>query len=183
MNSYLASIKKQMEYYRSLGDKTFGQLNDAQLFWQPDNESNSIAMIVKHMHGNMLSRWTDFLEADGEKEWRKRDQEFDNDIPNREVLITQWDAGWKCLMDALNNLTEADLEREIFIRNMGHTVIEAINRQLTHYSYHVGQIVFIGKWVQKENWDSLSIPKGQSKVYNQEKFAKPKRKEHFTDDL
>lgn len=183
MNSYLDSIKKQMTYYRSLGDKTFDQLDDPQLFWQTDDANNSIAMMVKHMHGNMMSRWTDFLHSDGEKEWRQRDAEFDNDIPDRATLLAKWNAGWDCLFSALDALTDADLEREIYIRNMGHTVTEAINRQLAHYAYHVGQIVFLGKMIKKDSWQSLSIAKGQSKAYNQEKFSKPKRKEHFTDDL
>ncbi len=179
----LNSIRKQFEYYKSLGEKTFEQIPEDMLFWQINEESNSIATIVKHLNGNMLSRWTDFLTSDGEKEWRKRDQEFDNDIKTKTELLAKWNEGWQCLFDALNPLTDADLDREIFIRNMGHTVSEAIDRQLAHYPYHVGQIVFIGKIVQNEEWQSLSIPKGKSKDYNKEKFSKPKRKEHFTDDL
>jgi hypothetical protein len=183
MKHYFSSCIKQFEYYKELGEKTFAQLPDDKLFLNPSAKSNSIATIVKHMHGNMLSRWTDFLTSDGEKEWRKRDEEFENDIATREQLITKWNEGWSCLFDALNPLTEADLDKEIFIRNMGHSVTEAINRQLAHYSYHVGQIVFIGKMFADESWTSLSIPKGGSKEYNNEKFSKPKRREHFTDDL
>ena len=183
MESYLESIKKQFSYYRSLGEKTFDQVSDESLFWQPNEESNSISMIVKHLHGNMLSRWTDFLNSDGEKEWRQRDQEFDNDIKDREELIQQWNEGWNCLFEAINPLRADQLEDIIYIRNMGHTVLEAINRQLAHYSYHVGQIVFLGKLIQDGDWQSLSIPKGGSKAYNQQKFEKPKRREHFTDDL
>ena len=183
MESYLESIKKQFEYYKMLGEKTFEQVSDDKLFWQNNEESNSIAMIVKHLHGNMLSRWTDFLTTDGEKEWRKRDEEFENDIKTRATLLEKWGEGWNSLFNAINPLTEGDLEKVIYIRNMGHTVCEAINRQLAHYSYHVGQLVFIGKMIQDEEWKSLSIPKGKSKAYNQEKFSKGKRKEHFTDDL
>lgn len=183
MESYLTSVIKQFDYYKSLGEKTIEQLTDEQLFWLYNNESNNIATIVKHLSGNMLSRWTDFLTSDGEKEWRQRDQEFINDIHSREELVLTWNKGWKCLLDTLNSLQPEDLNTEIYIRNMGHTVIEAINRQLAHYSYHIGQIVFLGKMLQNEQWESLSIPKGKSKNYNQEKFAKPKRKEHFTDDL
>lgn len=183
MDSYLESIRKQFTYYKLLGEKTFTQLPEEKLFWQLNEESNSIAMLVKHLHGNMLSRWTDFLTTDGEKEWRKRDEEFDNDIQTKEDLLNIWNEGWSCLFTALNPLTEKDLETEVFIRNMGHTVIEAIHRQLAHYTYHIGQIVYIGKAVQKEHWKSLSIPKGASKAYNADKFSKPKRKEHFTDDL
>ena len=183
MNSYLESVKKQFEYYKMLGEKTFEQIPEEKLFWQLNEETNSIAMIVKHLNGNMLSRWTDFLSSDGEKEWRKRDEEFDNDIKTKKELLLKWNEGWECLFSAINPLSDKDLEQEIYIRNMGHSVVEAINRQLAHYSYHTGQIVFIGKMVQNEKWDSLSIPRGKSKAYNEEKFSKPKRKEHFTDDL
>ena len=183
MNDYLESVKKQFVYYKMLGEKTFDQIPEEKLFWQINEESNSIAMIVKHLNGNMLSRWTDFLTSDGEKEWRKRDAEFDNDIKSKTELIEKWNAGWKCLFDAINPLSSNELNQVIYIRNMGHSISEAINRQLAHYPYHIGQIVFIGKVVQNEKWNSLSIPKGKSKEYNHEKFSKPKRKEHFTDDL
>lgn len=182
-NDYLESVKKQFAYYQSLGDKTFDQLTDEQLFWSFNEESNSVAAIVKHLWGNMLSRWTDFLTADGEKDWRNRDAEFDNDIPNRKELLIKWKEGWNCLFDAINPLTADDLEREIYIRNQGHTVVEAINRQLAHYAYHVGQIVFIGKMASDNNWTSLSIPKGKSNAFNAEKFSKPKHKAHFTDEF
>jgi len=183
MESYLTSIIKQFEYYQSLGNKTFDQVSDEALFWQPNAESNSMAMVVKHVHGNMLSRWTDFLTSDGEKEWRQRDAEFDNDLKDRDDLLAKWKEGWNCVFDALKPLIEKDLESIIYIRNMGHTVTEAINRQLAHYAYHVGQIVFLGKLIQDENWQSLSIPRGESKAYNKEKFSQPKARKHFTDDL
>lgn len=183
MESYLESVLKQFQYYKALGDKTFEQLEDEQLFWQANAASNSIAIIVNHIAGNMLSRWTNFLEEDGEKSWRNRDQEFEDVIRTKKELLARWEEGWQCLFAAIEPLTQKDLEREIYIRNMGHTVTEAINRQLAHYPYHIGQIVFIGKLVTGENWKALSIPKGQSKAYNAEKFSKPKRKEHFTDDL
>jgi Protein of unknown function (DUF1572) len=180
---FLPSTKKQFEYYKLLGEKTIAQVPDEKLFWQYNDDSNSIATIVKHLWGNMLSRWTDFLTADGEKEWRKRDEEFENDINTRKELMKKWDEGWACLFHALNSLGEENLSKEIFIRNMGHTVMDAINRQLAHYAYHVGQIVFIGKMVCGKNWTSLSIPKGNSKSYNAEKFSEPKRNEHFTDEI
>lgn len=182
ITGYLESVKKQFEYYKMLGDKTFAQVSDEQLFQQYNEESNSIAIIVKHIWGNMLSRWTDFLTTDGEKEWRNRDTEFENDITNREELITKWEAGWKCLFQALNALQEDDLSKIIYIRNQGHTVMEAINRQLAHYPYHVGQIVFIGKMWSNQKWNSLSIPKGHSKEYNSEKFSQEKVRKHFTDE-
>lgn len=183
MKSYLESILKQFEYYKSLGDKTFNQLTDEQLFWQPNGESNSVGILVNHIAGNMLSRWTNFMTEDGEKEWRNRDQEFESVLNTRAELLKKWEEGWTCLFHALQPLKENDLEKIVYIRNMGHTVVEAINRQLPHYAYHIGQIVYLGTLAQKENWKSLSIPKGNSKAYNAEKFAKPKRKEHFTDDL
>lgn len=181
MNGYLTGVIKQFEYYRLLGEKTFLQLNDDALFKQCNNESNSIAVIVNHLSGNMLSRWTDFLTSDGEKPWRKRDNEFEDEIKTRSDLIEYWDKGWKCVLDTLNSLTESDLEKTIYIRNQGHTVTDAINRQLAHYAYHIGQIVYIGK-MYSNKWDSLSIPKGKSNDFNTEKFAKPKHNEHFTDD-
>lgn len=183
MEDYLSSIQKQFKYYQSLGEKTFDQLSDEELFWKYDEESNSIAMLVKHIAGNMLSRWTDFLTSDGEKEWRNRDAEFTDDIKTRADMLALWNKGWECLFNAIDPLTEEDLGEIIYIRNMGHTVTEAINRQLAHYPYHIGQIVFIGKMAKSNEWGSLSIPKGGSKAYNSEKFEKPKRKEHFTDDL
>jgi len=179
---YLEGVKKQFEYYKSLGDKTFVQLSDEQLFWQYNEESNSIAIIIKHLWGNMLSRWTDFLNSDGEKEWRKRDEEFEADIKNREELLQKWEEGWACLFTAINPLTNEDLNQEVYIRNQGHSVVEAINRQLAHYPYHIGQIVFIGK-MAASNWQSLSIPKGGSKAFNADKFSKEKGKQHFTHEF
>ena len=181
--NYLESVIKQFEYYKMLGEKTFEQLTDEQLFWQYNEESNSIAVVVKHLWGNMLSRWTDFLNTDGEKEWRDRDAEFENDITSRNEFLEKWDQGWSCLLNALKALTENDLGKEIFIRNQGHTVLEAINRQLAHYPYHVGQIVFIGKMLCDDRWKSLSIPKGNSKQFNADKFSQEKHRQHFTDEF
>lgn len=181
-NDFLNSAKKQFEYYKILGEKTFLQLTDEQLFIQLNEESNSIATIVKHLWGNMLSRWTDFLTTDGEKAWRNRETEFENDIKNRAELLAKWNEGWTCFFNTLNSLTETDLSKIIYIRNQGHTVLEAINRQLAHYPYHVGQIVFIGKMLCNNTWTSLSIPKGNSKAYNEHKFAQSKHKQHFTDE-
>jgi hypothetical protein len=182
-NDYLESIRKQFEYYKMLGDKTFAQVTDEQLFWQYNEDSNSIAMIVKHLWGNMLSRWTDFLTTDGEKEWRQRDAEFENDIQTRDEMLSKWNEGWECLFNAINTLGEKDLTTIIYIRNQGHTVTEAINRQLAHYPYHVGQIVFIGKMLAGNSWSSLSIPRGNSQSYNADKFSRPKEKGHFTDEF
>lgn len=180
-NNYLISARKQFEYYKSLGEKAMQQLSAEQLFWQYNEESNSIATIVKHLSGNMISRWTDFLTTDGEKPDRNRDAEFENDLPTREAVLECWDAGWRCLFSALEPLEEEDLEKVIYIRNQGHTVLEAINRQLAHYPYHVGQMVYVAKMVAAR-WESLSIPKNQSAEYNAEKFAKDKSRIHFTDE-
>lgn len=178
--NYLESVSKQFQYYKMLGDKTFEQVEDEFLFWCYNEESNSIAMIVKHLWGNMLSRWTDFLTSDGEKEWRNRDAEFENDISTKAELLEKWNNGWLVLFDTLKTLNESDLEKIIYIRNQGHTVMEAVNRQLAHYPYHVGQIVFIAKMYSKE-WKSLSIPKEKSNQFNAEKFDTPKQITHFTD--
>ena len=180
---YLTSVKKEFEYYKLLGENTFSQLNDENLFNKVNNESNSISSIVKHLWGNMVSRWTDFLTTDGEKEWRKREEEFDNDIKTREELLKIWEKGWSCLFNSLNSITDDELSKVIYIRNQGHTILEGINRQLSHYPYHIGQIVYIGKMLCDNSWVSLSIPKGSSNEYNQEKFSKPKSNQHFTDEI
>ncbi|MEO7768756.1 MAG: DUF1572 domain-containing protein [Ferruginibacter sp.] len=179
-NNYIDSVKKQFSYYKMLGEKAMAQLPEEKLYWHYNGESNSIAVIVKHLWGNMLSRWTDFLATDGEKEWRNRNAEFYNDLQTREDLLAKWEQGWKCLFDAIDPLNSDDLGKEIFIRNMGHSVMEAINRQLAHYSYHVGQIVYIAKMACDHNWNSLSIPRGNSNEYNKVKFALPQHTEHFT---
>lgn len=171
------------EYYKSLGEKTFAQLTDEQLFYQPNGESNSIGILVKHLWGNMLSRWTNFLTEDGEKEWRERDAEFEPTINTRTEMLEKWEAGWACLFNALKDLMENDLDKEVFIRNQGHSINEAIQRQLAHYAYHTGQIVYLGKIAQHENWQSLSIPKGDSKAFNEAKFKAEKHTEHFSEEF
>ncbi|WP_428743023.1 DUF1572 family protein [Tenacibaculum sp.] len=181
--SYHSSIQRQFEYYKSLGDKTFAQISEEHFFWQVNEESNSIAIIAKHIAGNMLSRWTNFLTEDGEKSWRNRDGEFVNSFTTKEEVIAYWEQGWDCLFTAINPLTEDDLEKIVYIRNQGHSVVEAINRQLCHYSYHIGQLVFLGKMMQNENWKSLSIPRNASKNFNAEKFSEEKERKHFTEDL
>lgn len=158
--------------YKSLGEKAMAQVGDEQLNWQANADTNSIAMIVKHMWGNMLSRWTDFLTTDGEKPWRQRDAEFENDMPTRVATMQRWEEGWQCLFNALDSITDEDLERIVYIRNDGDTVLSAIHRQVSHYSYHVGQIVFAAKMLSGEGWGSLSIPRNQSADYNSEKFSR-----------
>lgn len=181
--TYLDSAVKQFEYYKLLGDKTIAQVPDEGLFWQYNSESNSIATIVKHLWGNMLSRWTNFLTSDGEKAWRNREAEFENDIQSRQELLRLWEEGWGCLFTALRPLIEADLDRIIYIRNQGHTVLEAIDRQLAHYPYHVGQMVFLGKMICAGQWQSLSIPRGASDSFNAARFGGEKKRAHFTDEL
>lgn len=180
--SYLESVKKQFLYYKMLGEKAIDQLEPHQLFVSVNEDTNSIATIIKHISGNMLSRWTDFLTSDGEKEWRNRDAEFENDLPSKDEVLVVWNKGWDCFLDALNSLKPEQLSDIIYIRNEGHTVIEAINRQLAHYPYHVGQIVFYAKQLKSGAWDSLSIPRNKSGNYNAEKFAKEKEIKNFTDD-
>lgn len=180
-SSYLNSAIKQFEYYKSLGDKTFEQLNEKNIHWQFNEESNSIVIIVKHIVGNMLSRWTNFRTEDGEKEWRHRDTEFKN--PYKTEMLDAWEKGWKCLFEAITPLEENDLLEIIYIRNQGHTIVEAINRQLCHYSYHVGQIVSTAKMIKSEDWETLSIAKNKSSNYNQDKFSKEKSRKYFTDDV
>lgn len=183
VSEYLLSSRKQFEFYKSLGEKTFEQLTEKELFWSFNEESNSIAVIVNHLWGNMKSRWTDFLNADGEKKWRNRDLEFESVIKSKDELNAKWEEGWGCLFKAIESLNERNFETKIHIRNQEHTVIQAVNRQLTHYSSHIGQIIFIGKMLKGNEWQSLSIPKGESKKYNAEKLSKGKHKGHFTDDF
>jgi hypothetical protein len=204
---YLKSAKQQFLYYKQLGDKTMDQLNDEQLFWQYKDASNSIAIMVKHLWGNMMSRWTDFLTTDGEKDFRQRDEEFELRVGpslqgvdtanaegvdtdnaegvnehSRAVITEKWEQGWACLFTALDSINEDNFDTTIYIRNQGHSIPEAINRQMMHYAYHVGQIVYLGRMMKGEDWQSLSIPKGNSKAYNAEKFSQEKGKRHFTDE-
>jgi hypothetical protein len=178
---YLDNLRKLFPYYRSLGEKAMQQVSEEQLFYQPNETSNSIAIIVQHIAGNMLSRFTNFLTEDGEKSWRNRDSEFEIVISNKEDLLKRWKEGWACLENALDNLQESDLEKIVYIRNEGHSVMEALNRQLAHYAYHIGQMIFVAKMLSDENWKSLSIPKNRSQQFNQEKFSQEKSDKFFTD--
>ena len=165
-SEYLLSVIKRLSYYKELGDKTFKQLTEAEFHFQPNDESNSIAIIIQHQAGNMLSRWTDFLSADGEKEWRHRDEEFEEMGLSREQLLAIWEKGWSCCLNALEGLNEADLVKTIYIRQEGLLAIDAINRQLAHYPYHVGQILYIGRMIKGAAWKNLSIEKGGSVAFN-----------------
>ena len=180
---YLNSVKKQFEYYKSVGEKTIDQVDEKDLFWQYNEESNSIAITVNHLRGNMKSRWTDFLTSDGEKEWRNRDLEFESVIKTKNELLEKWDDGWRCLFNALDSVNADNFDTKVYIRNQEHSIIEAVNRQLAHYCYHIGQIVYVGKMIKGNKWGSLTIPKRKSTDFNNEKFSKGKHKGHFSDDL
>jgi hypothetical protein len=168
-NNYIISVTNQFRQYKVLAEKAIDQIPDEKIFWQYNPETNSIATIVKHLAGNMLSRFTDFYNSDGEKKWRNRDAEFENEKLSREKLKTLWNEGWDCLFQILNGLTAADLSKTILIRNEEHTVVEALNRQLAHYASHIGQIIFLAKMILDKEWKTLSIPKNASREFNAKK--------------
>ncbi|NOT52736.1 MAG: DUF1572 family protein [Chitinophagaceae bacterium] len=175
---YLTTVIRRLKYYKDLAEKTFEQLDEKELHFRPNEESNSVAIIVQHMAGNMLSRFTNFLTEDGEKEWRQRDDEFEIHNYSKQQIIDLWDKGWQVVFDALGSLTEEDLLKTITIRKEALTVIDAINRQLAHYPHHIGQILFIGKMIKGDQWKNLSIPKGQSNAYNQSSDVKDPAKKY-----
>jgi hypothetical protein len=164
---YLADAIASFRSYKKLADKAIAQVTDEELFVTLDEESNSIAVVMKHLAGNMFSRWTDFLTSDGEKPDRNRDMEFVIESnTTRDDVILYWERGWKCVFDAIEPLTPADFERRVTIRGQEHTIVQAINRQLSHYAYHIGQIVFLAKHFRSSEWQSLSIPKNRSAAFN-----------------
>ncbi|MFZ1514091.1 MAG: DUF1572 family protein [Saprospiraceae bacterium] len=181
--TYLNGVKSLFKYYRSLAEKSIAQVEPEQIFLRPSDESNSIAIIVQHMAGNMISRWTDFKTTDGEKAWRNRDEEFMAIIQDKDQLMQRWEAGWECFEHALDSIYEEDLQEIIYIRNEGHSIMDALNRQLAHYSYHVGQIVFIAKMLKQSEWNSLSIALNKSASYNSDKFLLEKGIRHFTSSV
>ena len=160
--SYTEDSAGIFRYYKKLAERAMAQVSDDQLFTVLDEESNSIGVIVKHMAGNMRSRWTDFLASDGEKPWRDRDAEFCDPPATREALLQLWEDGWQCILGTLESLSDADLGRTITIRGEAHSVMQAINRQVAHYSYHCGQIVFLAKHLCHDRWQNLSVPRGSS---------------------
>jgi len=165
--SCLADAISLLKYYKTVGERAFAQLNDSQLYETLDPEMNSVAIIIKHMSGNMVSRWTGFPDADGESAVRNRDAEFVDPPATRAEVIQLWEDGWRCVFNALLPLTDSDLARRVTIRGEAHSVAQAIHRQLAHYAYHVGQIVFLAKHLQHSRWQSLSIPRNQSAQFNQ----------------
>jgi hypothetical protein len=166
---FLSSARKEFRYYRALGEKAMAQIEEADLFRRPAPGSNSISVIVQHLHGNMLSRWTDFLTSDGEKHWRDRDSEFEAGVPSHGELMTRWNEGWDRLEAAIDALAPEDLHRTVLIRAEEHTVAQAIARQLAHVPYHIGQIVLLAKAFAGGGFQSLSIPRGGSKAFNRSK--------------
>jgi hypothetical protein len=183
MKNFLPGTKKLFQYYKSLGEKAIAQVSDEQINWRPNEASNSIALIVHHLTGNMLSRFTDFLTSDGEKSWRNREAEFEVGYQDKADMMKAWERGWNQLFTAIDGLTEADLDSIIYIRNEGQTVMDALQRQLAHYPHHVGQILYIAKILKGDQWQSLSIPKGGTAGYNQKKFGQEKTIGHFTDKV
>jgi hypothetical protein len=163
--AYLASVLANFRDIKRTGEGVLGQLSEADLHVIPAEGSNSIAIIVKHLAGNMRSRWTDFLTTDGEKPTRNREEEFEGGYATREALMRDWEEGWQVLLDTVESLTPDDLLKTVTIRGQKHTVIQALQRQVVHYSTHIGQMVYIGKWLKQAAWQSLSIPRGQSQAY------------------
>jgi hypothetical protein len=162
----IPSMIRIFKQYKELADKAIAQAGLEGIHWKPEPESNSIYLVMKHMSGNMKSRWTDFLTTDGEKEWRNRDSEFEDNNVDLATALTMWKEGWACLFNALEPLSEADLARIVHIRSEPHSVMEAINRQIAHYAYHTGQIVYIAKAYRSTEWQTLSIARGQSGAFN-----------------
>jgi uncharacterized damage-inducible protein DinB len=181
--NFLDSSIKLFRYYKKLGEGAIAQLGDEDINARPNEASNSIALIVHHLSGNMLSRWTDFLTTDGEKTWRNREAEFEKGYKDKDAMLAAWEMGWACLFQAVESLKPQDLSKVIYIRNEGQTVQEAIQRQLAHYPHHVGQIIYQAKAIKANSFKSLSIPKGNSTAFNADKFSQEKSRRHFTDGL
>ncbi|RYC51547.1 DUF1572 family protein [Flagellimonas olearia] len=169
---YIASALFEFHRYKTMGDKTFAQLSNSDILWKYSETDNSIAIIVKHMVGNMLSRWTNFLTEDGEKTWRNRELEFEEPYTSKTELLAAWEKGWQCLFTALESINAFNFDSKIKIRDEEHSIPAAINRQLAHYASHVGQIAFVGRMIKGDEWVSLSIPKGGSQAFNQKMFGK-----------
>lgn len=162
---YLDTVIRRVKYYKHLSEQAFDQLEEKDFYFQPSSESNSIAVIIQHISGNMLSRRTNFLTEDGEKEWRHRDEEFNIHQYSKSQIIELWNKGWNCFITALQLLKEEDLLKTIYIRNEPISVIDAVNRQVAHYPHHIGQILYVGKIIKNKDWKNLSVPKGESETY------------------
>lgn len=162
---YLRVVRERFTAMKGQGEKTFAQLEEGDFYWTLNDESNSIAILIQHVSGNMVSRWTDFLTTDGEKPDRNRDGEFETKRMSKPELMDCWEHGWRIFLNTLDSLNEQDLEKTVHIRGEAHSVLDAIERQMVHYAAHIGQIMFIGKQIKGEQWKSLSIPKGESYAY------------------
>jgi hypothetical protein len=170
---YIENVTAEFRGLKRLADKAAAQVSDEEFFRAIDPGSNSVALIMKHMAGNMRSRWTDFLTSDGEKPDRRRDSEFLIEGEDRRAIEEKWEAGWRTLFDALAQLKPDDLMHDVIIRREPHTVVEAVNRQLTHYGEHVGQIIFLAKHLKSADWKTLSIPRGLSEAFNKKQSERP----------
>ena len=174
-DNFLESVRKVFRDYKKLGEGAIAQLTDEQVLSRPDDASNSIAIIVHHLSGNMLSRWTDFLTSDGEKSWRNRVAEFEVAYPDKKAMMEAWEKGWRCVLDAVDNLKPEDLSKVTYIRNAGQPAVEAVLRHLAHYSYHVGQIIFQAKLLQGSAFLALTVPKGNQGMYKEVKSNQEKK--------
>lgn len=177
----LSGTIQLFRYYKSLTEKSIDQLQEEQIHAAPDPNQNSIAILMKHLAGNMISRWTNFRTEDGEKSWRNRETEFEDDFESNEELMEYWEKGWNLLFDSLDSIDDNELDSIIYIRNDGHKLIEAIERHLAHVAYHTGQIVYLAKLYAGDDWKSLSIPKGKTEEYNRQKFNEEKGRGMYTD--
>lgn len=178
---FLDEISRQFRGHKRLGEGAIAQVKDDELFLTLDPESNSTAIIVKHLAGNMRSRFTDFLTTDGEKPDRHRDQEFELAAgTTRDELMRWWEQGWSCLFTALDSLKPIDLMRTVYIREEPHTVLQALNRQIAHYAFHIGQIVFLAKHLRSSEWKTLSVPRGQSEEFNRKMIEQRQRSGNFS---
>ncbi len=171
MNNYIEATSFQFQYYKDLAEKAISPLTIEELSWSPGGNSNSIQTVMRHIAGNIKSRWTDFLTTDGEKEWRKRDTEFSHSFDTKEELLLYWEECWKVLFRELHKLSAEDLELTVYIRSEPHTAIKAIQRQLAHAAYHIGQVIYLAKLIQGDDWSSLSIPLGGSDEFNRERMG------------
>ncbi len=171
------------KYYKMLSEKTIAQLTDEELHQTLSDELNSVSVLMKHLSGNMISRWTNFRTEDGEKQWRMRENEFIDDLKTRAELLEYWERGWEILFDSLNSVKDEEINDIIYIRNEGHTILEAVERHLAHVAYHTGQIVMLARWMRGKSWETLTIPKGKTEEFNQEKFSQKKSKGFYKDRL
>lgn len=170
-------------YYKMIAEKSVEQLSDRELDQSPSKELHSAAVLMKHISGSMISRWTNFRTEDGEKHWRDREQEFVNNFASRQELMEYWHKAWDVLFTALNSIDSSELNDIVYIRNEGHTILEAVERYLAHMAYHVGQIVFLAKWIRGDNWQTLTIPRGKTEEFNRKKFSQNKTKGFYKDRL